>query len=79
MHRLRFEDTLLVVYELPLSMEKVSIDDVTSLKSQGMCLIALGFMEAFGLSQTSHRGPFWPVADNGLPLLQRPDVTYRLE
>ena len=32
MHRLRFEDTLLVVYELPLQMEKVSIDDVTSPK-----------------------------------------------
>jgi hypothetical protein len=29
MHHLRFEDTLLVVYEIPLSVEKMSIDGVT--------------------------------------------------
>jgi hypothetical protein len=60
MHRLRFEDTLLVVYELSLSTEKVPIDNVMSRRAGHVLNFAPFSWGLFCLSQIPRAK--WTVA-----------------
>lgn len=64
MHHLRFEDTLLVVYELPLSVEKMSIDGVNVTEEPGHVLNCRLHGGAVCLSRLLPL--IWTVADEWL-------------